>query len=112
VAPDAVDLGVVEVHAVQEEGAVEVLVPLFLEKVAQIGGDIAVVDGVIARFDRVTQPYVETFYAPCRFGTMCSGTRVFALNDEVMTVSMVGHAYATRRKADHDRPLLPLSPRP
>src|SRR5262245_22952898 len=63
--PGAVDLGVVEVHAAQQEGSVDVLLPQFVRKVAQIGGNVAVIDGVRARFELVGRTHVETFYYTC-----------------------------------------------
>lgn len=92
----AVDLGVVEVHAVQDEGKVDVLLPQFVRKVAQIGGNVAVIDGVRARFELVGRNQVETFYYTCGMGATCAGTRVYAANDELMIVSMFGRAFTTQ----------------
>jgi hypothetical protein len=93
---DAVELGVVEVHGVHYEATVGELLPAFARKVASIGGNIAVVDGVRARFDRVARNQVETFYYTCGLRYTCAGTRVYTLNDEIMTVSMYGRAMTTR----------------
>src|SRR3954467_6064076 len=49
--PGAVDLGGVEVHAAQQEATVDTLLPEFVRKAAEIGGNIAVVDGIRARFE-------------------------------------------------------------
>lgn len=103
--PGAIDLGVVEVRAAQSEGTVEVLLPRFIQKVAEIGGDIAVVDGIRARFDLVNRVRVEPFYYTCGQGYTCGGTRVYNTNDEVMTVSITGHAY--RSSASDAKPPAP-----
>src|SRR5262249_21234966 len=89
----AIDLGVVEVHAAQEEGTVEELLPQFVRRVASIGGNVAVIDGVRARFEIYGHSHVETFYYTCGLGATCAGTRVYSANDEVMIVSMFGHAF-------------------
>lgn len=103
----AVDLGVVEVHAAQQEATVDTLLPQFVSKVAQIGGDVAVVDGVRARFEIVPRTHVETFYYTCGMGATCAGTRVYNANDELMVVSVFGRAFSTRADASRAAPLLP-----
>ena len=108
--PGAVDLGVVEVHAAQQEGTVGTLMPQFVAKVAQIGGNVAVVDGVRARFELIGRSHVETFYYTCNMGATCAGTRVYAANDEVMTVSVFGRAFSTHVLPQGEQPLIPLGP--
>lgn len=103
----AVDLGVVEVHAAQQEATVDTLLPQFVRKVAQIGGNVAVVDGVRARFEIVPRTHVETFYYTCGMGATCAGTRVYNANDELMVVTMFGHAFSTQVDAARAAPLLP-----
>lgn len=103
----AVDLGVVEVHAVQQEATVETLLPQFVRKVAEIGGNVAVVDGVRARFEVVPRTHVETFYYTCGMGATCAGTRVYNANDELMRVSVFGRAFSTQVDAARAAPLLP-----
>jgi hypothetical protein len=97
--PGAVDLGVVEVHASQDEGTVDTLLPQLVRKVAQIGGNVAVVDGVRARFELVGRMHVETFYYTCGLSMTCAGTRVYPANYELMVVSMFGRAFSTRTRA-------------
>lgn len=84
-------VGVVEVHAAQGEGNVETLLPLFVEKVASVGGDAAVIDDVVAHFEFVTRMQVETYTYPCG-NTVCTGTRSYPVTQEVMTVTMKGRA--------------------
>ena len=89
----AADLGVVEVHGSQEEAEIGTLFPTFIKKVAAIGGNVAIVDGVTGRFEMVTRPYTESYYYACGMRGSCLGTRVYAVNDEVLTVSIYGHAF-------------------
>jgi len=110
--PGAVDLGVVEVHALQQEGTVDALLPQFVRRVAQIGGNVAVVDGVRARFELVARTHVETFYYTCGLGATCAGQRVYAANDEMMVVSMFGRAFTTQTVPPGDEPLIPVAPPP
>ena len=108
--PGAVDLGVVEVHASQQEATVDVLMPQFVRKVAQIGGNVAVVDGIRARFELVGRSHIETFYYTCGLGATCAGTRVYTANDELMVVSIFGRAFTTEAVAPGEAPLIPPSP--
>ena len=75
VPPNAVDLGVVEVSGAQVESTVGTLLPVFVQKVAQIGGNIAKIDGVRARFELVTFTHLETYYYPCGRRAQCAGQR-------------------------------------
>jgi hypothetical protein len=83
------ELGIVEVHGSNTEGSIESLVPLFVERVAQLGGNAAVIDDVRAYFQIVPHPYSSAYgygwhlvFAPPR-----------AMNDEVMIVSVRGRAF-------------------
>jgi len=109
--PGATDLGVVEVHAAQQEGTIDELLPAFVRKVAQIGGNVAVIDAIRARFEIVGRTHVETYYYTCGLGATCAGTRVYSANDEVMIVSVFGHAYTTLAAPppQPDAPLVPPS---
>jgi hypothetical protein len=89
------DLGLVEVHAAQNEATIETLLPLFVQKAAQIGGNAAVVESVRARFEIVTHPQIETYTYACGYNATCTGTRTYAINDEVMLVTIRGHAVRT-----------------
>ena len=107
--PGAVDLGVVEVHAAQQEATIDTLLPQFVKKVAEIGGNVAVVDGIRARFEVVGRTHIETFYYTCGLGATCAGTRVYAANDEVMVVSVFGRAFSTQVVPPGEQPLIPPS---
>lgn len=87
----AIDLGEVEVHADPDEGTVEQLFPLFVQRVAAMGGDAAVIDSVKARFDVVPRPYFDTFTYRCGFQT-CLGQQTTVSAVEVTTLVMRGHA--------------------
>ena len=110
--PGAVDLGVVEVHAAQQEATVDTLMPQFVRKAAQIGGNVAVIDGIRARFELVGRTHIETFYYTCGLGSTCAGTRVYAANDEVMVVSIFGRAFSTQVLQPGEQPLIPPSADP
>jgi len=109
--PGAVDLGVVEVHAAQQEGTVDTLLPQFVHRVAAIGGDVAVIEGIRARFEVAGRTHVETFYYACGMGATCAGTRVYTTNDEIMVVSMFGRAM-TSHMQQNGPPLIPPTPPP
>jgi hypothetical protein len=89
------ELGAVEVHALQSEATVETLVPLFVRKVAALGGNAAVIDHVRARFDIVPRPMTETYTYACAFHVTCVGTRTYWVNEEVLVLSVEGRAIAT-----------------
>lgn len=113
VPPGAVDLGVVEVSAAQSESTVGTLLPVFVQKVAQIGGNIAKIDTVRARFELVTRTHLETYYYPCGTRVQCAGQRMYTTNDEIVVVSMLGHAYTDRAEPPAvPPPVAPASPPP
>jgi hypothetical protein len=91
---EGAELGVVEVHATQQEAVVEELVPLFVKRVAGLGGNAAVIDSVRARFDIVAHPFVTTYSYPCGYHTVCLANQVSATNDEVMSVTIRGRAFS------------------
>jgi hypothetical protein len=108
--PGAVDLGVVEVHALQQDATVDTLLPQFVRKVAGIGGNVAVIEGIRARFEVAGRSHIETFYYTCGFGITCAGTRVYSTTDELMIVSMFGRAMTTQVPGTSGPPLIPTEP--
>ena len=92
---NAADLGVIEVHGEQQDGTIDELLPLFVRKVAELGGDVAVVDGVRARFELVPRVQVETGYVMCGRGHPCASKTAYGSTDEVMVVSIFGRAMST-----------------
>jgi hypothetical protein len=90
--PRGTELGVVEVHAEQTEANVETLVPLFVRKVAALGGNAAVIDDVVTTFDIAAHPYTETFTYSCGFRATCVGERTSIVTSEDMIMSIRGRA--------------------
>ena len=86
-----------------------VLLPQFIRKVAQIGGNVALIEGIRARFELAGRTHVETFYYTCAMGATCAGTRVYSTNDELMIVSIFGRAMTTQLPGDV-QPLIPSEP--
>jgi len=91
--PGGRDLGFVEVHAIAEEGVVENLLPVFAQRVAQLGGNAALVERVSARFQIVN--YWQGGYSSyncwhSRF--RCYGSSAYPVSQEVMFVVMSGRA--------------------
>ncbi len=89
--PEGTELGFVEVHASGSEATLDLLTPLFVRKAASLGANAAVIEHVNAAFSIVTRPQVETYAYPCGYWT-CTGTRMYALAEEVMTVTLRGRA--------------------
>jgi hypothetical protein len=91
------ELGFVEVHGSNTEGSIESLVPLFVERVAQLGGNAAVIDDVRAYFEIVPHPYSSAY----GYGWHMVFVPPHAINDEVMIVSMRGRAFLVGQEAAH-----------
>lgn len=94
VPPAAVELGLVEVKGEGDEGGVDVLLPLFVQKVAALGGDAAVIDAVDARYELSVTTTPETMLQPCPWRT-CASTRSMPTQTEVLVVTMRGRAMKT-----------------
>ncbi|MDP9150591.1 MAG: hypothetical protein M3O36_11715 [Myxococcota bacterium] len=91
--PTGSELGQIEVHAADAEAGIETLVPVFVRRVAGLGGNAAVIDGVSARFEIVPHPYAEAYSFPCGFHGECFATRMGGFSEEVMVVSLRGRAF-------------------
>jgi hypothetical protein len=91
VPPSATELGRVEVRAEGVDADIELLVPEFLDKVASLGGDAAVIDSVDARFDMVQSTTTESYVYPCAFRS-CVGTRMVPYTTEMLVLVMRGRA--------------------
>lgn len=87
----AKELGRVEVRAEGVDASVELVLPAFVDKVASLGGDAAVIDSVDARFEMVQSSTTETFLYPCAFRS-CVGTRMVPYTTEVLVMVMRGRA--------------------
>jgi hypothetical protein len=103
------EVGIVEVRAYGDEGNVEILLPAFLDKVAGLGGNVAFVESVRARFEVVRSPRMESYVYPCGF-SYCTGTRAWSTLDEVTSVVMSGRAYFNDAAASVSAPS--TAPRP
>ncbi|WP_394842483.1 hypothetical protein LZC95_36115 [Pendulispora brunnea] len=91
--PGGRDLGFVEVHAVGEDGVIENLLPTFARRVAELGGNAALIERVNARFQVVNywQTGMYTYNCwPSRY--RCYGTGAYPASHEVMIVTMTGRA--------------------
>ncbi len=84
-------IGKVEVRGDNHDGAVEVLLPTFAEKVALLGGDGAAIDSVDTHFELRERMTVETYTYQCGFYT-CTGTHTVPMLEEVAIVTMRGRA--------------------
>ncbi len=99
--PGAEQVGVVEVHAVEGEATVDALLPVFVRKVTQLGGTIAVLDSAETRFDIVPVPHTESYAVPCGYRParggmergMCFASRVVVTSAELMTLTLRGRAF-------------------
>jgi hypothetical protein len=94
-APEGQELGVVEVRGAEGESDIGTLLPLFVQKAAQIGANAVVLDSVDARFDTFNMPQMETYAVPCGFRGTCYRSRTFMSTSEVMTVVLHGRAFRT-----------------
>lgn len=92
-APEGQELGVVEVRGAEGESDVGTLLPLFVRKAAQIGGNAVVLDSVDAHFNTYITPHIETYAVPCGYRGTCYRSRQFASTSEVMTVTLRGRAF-------------------
>ena len=89
--PESTEVGAVDVRAEDLEARLERLMPVVVQRVAALGGDIAVVDAVDAAFVTKMRPHPETYTYPCGFYT-CTGTRVVPMPEEVVTVRVRARA--------------------
>jgi hypothetical protein len=91
----ALPVGVVEVHASEGEATIEALLPLFVRRVSQLGGTIAVLDSTDTRFDIAPVPHTESYAVPCGYRGMCFASRTVFTNAEIMTLTLRGRAFVT-----------------
>ena len=91
--PDGVRVvGVVEVHAMNEEANVETLMPVFMKRVADIGGTGAVVDQLQTHYEIRTEYRHESYSYPCGYRQTCWGTRIVPYQHQVRILSIQGRA--------------------
>jgi hypothetical protein len=87
------ELGAVEVRGAEGDSEVGTLLPLLVQKAAEIGGNAVVLDSVDARFDTYITPHIETYMIPCGYRRSCYQTRRFLTSSEVLIVSLRGRAF-------------------
>ncbi|MGZ5969207.1 MAG: hypothetical protein ACXWP4_16150, partial [Polyangiales bacterium] len=71
---------------------VEVLMPAFAKRVAEIGGTGGVVDHVQTAFEMRTEWRTESYAVPCGYKATCWTTRVVPYTYQVRILSIQGRA--------------------
>ncbi|GAC1353114.1 MAG: hypothetical protein NVSMB1_23100 [Polyangiales bacterium] len=85
-------IGVIEVHAINDEANVERLMPTFMKRVADLGGSGAMVDAVVTHYEERTGMRVESYAFPCGRGQTCWGSRFVPYVYTVRLLSIQGRA--------------------
>jgi hypothetical protein len=85
-------IGVVEVHAVQDEANLETLMPVFIQRVAQLGGTGGVIDNVLTGYEWRTEMRMESYSYPCGFRHTCFSSRMMPYTYEVRFLTIQGRA--------------------
>jgi hypothetical protein len=102
-------VGQVEVHGSEGEASLELLVPLFVAKVAELGGNAAVIERVDSQFQTVWLPTLASSFEYCGYRARCLRTRTVSYPQEVMTLVIRGQAWVTpKTPIDHDADPLAL----
>jgi hypothetical protein len=97
-------IGGVDVSGTEDEASIEDLMPVFLEKVAQLGGNAAVIERVDTEFHTVVVPQIESYSFPCGYGRSCIRSRTYLAYHEVMTLHLRGRAFSSPTPIDTVRP--------
>ncbi len=93
VLPDQVRVvGMVEVHAVNDEANFERLIPVFMKRVADIGATGGIIDHVNSWFEMRTEWRTESYAIPCGYRSTCWSTRVVPYTYQVRILSIQGRA--------------------
>jgi hypothetical protein len=88
----ATELGIVEATSAT---TIEDVVPEFVERVAQLGGDYARIDTISTRYEWVSRPVMQSYNCgSARYPSYC--TRTVWQNDEIATLRATGRAFRTR----------------
>lgn len=85
-------IGMVEVHAVNQEANVETLMPLFMKRVADIGGTGGVVDRLNTHYEIRTEYRTESYAIPCGHGRTCWSTRIVPYQYQIRLLRIEGRA--------------------
>lgn len=85
-------IGMIEVHAVNEEANVERLMPEFVRRVAELGGTGGVIDQVQTHYEMRTEYRTESYAVPCGRGSTCWSTRIVPYTYQIRVLSIQGRA--------------------
>ena len=111
--PGARVIGVVEVHAINEEANIEKLMPVFLTRVAQLGGSGGVVDHVLTGYEWRTEMRMESYSYPCGYRGTCMSSRMVPYTYEVRFLTIQGRALVPDNVAPpQPQPTITAPPQP
>jgi hypothetical protein len=85
-------IGMIEVHALNQEANFETLMPVFMKRVADIGGTGGVVDHVNTHYEVRTEYRTESYAVPCGYRSTCYQTRIVPYQYQVRILSIQGRA--------------------
>ena len=85
-------IGMIEVHALNQEANFETLMPVFMKRVADIGGTGGVVDHVNTQYEVRTEYRTESYAVPCGYRATCYQTRIVPYQYQVRILSIRGRA--------------------
>ena len=85
-------IGMVEVHALNQEANVETLMPVFMKRVADIGGTGGIVDNVHTHYEIRTEYRTESYAVPCGYRSTCWQTRIVPYQYQVRILRIQGRA--------------------
>jgi len=85
-------VGVVEVHALNDEANVARLMPEFIRRVAELGGTGAIVDHITTSYETRNEVRAESYSYPCGFRQSCWGTRFVPYTVTLRLLSIDGRA--------------------
>lgn len=85
-------IGMIEVHALNQEANFETLMPVFMKRVADIGGTGGVVDHVNTHYEVRTEYRTESYAVPCGYRATCYQTRIVPYTYQVRILSIQGRA--------------------
>lgn len=85
-------IGQVEVHAINQEANFERLMPVFMKRVADIGGTGGVVDRVHTHYEMRIEYRTESYAVPCGYRSTCWQTRIVPYQYQVRILAIEGRA--------------------
>lgn len=91
--PDAVRvIGAIEVHAINQEANIETLMPVFMKRVADIGGTGGIVDNIVTHYEIRTEYRTESYAVPCGYRSTCWQTRIVPYQYQIRILRIEGRA--------------------